>query len=85
MKNLYSEAHFIYFCPRVKMIVEKAALGNVTTYTYDLNGNLISMTDALGQTVSLEYDKNGNATACSDAGSCPPESGSYSFAAWLFN
>jgi choice-of-anchor A domain-containing protein len=32
------------------------ALGNVTHYAYDANGNRITVTDALGNTVTTEYD-----------------------------
>ena len=44
--------------------------GNVTTYTYDIHGNLLIVSVANGesvQTISYTYDRNGNVLAMTDA------------------
>ena len=41
-------------------------LGRVTTFAYDVRGNLISRTDALGRTTSYTYDSFGQLTSITD-------------------
>ena len=43
------------------------ALGNVTKFTYDNNGNLTTVTDALGNTHSFVYDIVGNVISTTDS------------------
>lgn len=33
-------------------------MGHITTFSYDANGNQLSMTDALNHTTGYEYDAN---------------------------
>lgn len=40
--------------------------GNVTTYTYDNNGNITQKVDALGHTTTYTYDANGNQASVTD-------------------
>ena len=37
-------------------------LGGISTFLYDINGNLLNYTDAAGGTYRYEYDQNGNLT-----------------------
>ena len=40
--------------------------GNVTTYTYDNNGNITQIVNPLGQTTTYTYDANGNQSSVTD-------------------
>jgi RHS repeat-associated protein len=61
-----------------RVLKEVAPLGNVTgcgcadqyttTYSYDNDGRLLSVTDPLGHTTSYSYDGAGNQTSVTDAG-----------------
>jgi RHS repeat-associated protein len=42
------------------------ALGRVTIYAYDINGNMTSMTNALNQTTTYTYDSFGQRTSVTD-------------------
>ena len=45
----------------------KDPLGHTTTFSYDGNGNLLTMTDALGQPMTLTYSSDGQLTTMTDA------------------
>lgn len=52
---------------RTKVIKDYGgASQSTTTYAYDAQGNLTSVTDALGNTTQYEYDANGNLTRITD-------------------
>ncbi|NER00396.1 MAG: hypothetical protein F6K30_27480, partial [Cyanothece sp. SIO2G6] len=42
-------------------------LGNITTYGYDLRGNLLDLEDADGNETQFRYDRFGNVTSVTDA------------------
>ena len=42
-------------------------MGAATAYSYDANGNLLSVTDALRHATKYTYDKDGNLTSETDA------------------
>ena len=42
-------------------------LGRVTTYTYDANGDLVSVTDPEGETTAYTYDSNHQMLTITDA------------------
>jgi YD repeat-containing protein len=44
----------------------KDALGNPTTYVYDIRGNVIQQVDALGHQTLMEYDDDNNLTKTTD-------------------
>ena len=48
-------------------IASTDANGNITSYTYDVFGNLVQATDALGHATAFSYDGEGRLTSTTDA------------------
>ena len=53
--------------PRNQLINVKDAANDVTTYTYDAEGNVTGVTDPRGNVYTYTYDKDNNLRTAKDA------------------